>query len=97
MSLNVPAADGVFPALLAVAGLVSIVAAVVFERRMQRHRQPGVSYRDVTLRTDGGWRRADLFTPEGLALQRRAARFGWLGAALWLIALAVWVALRLAD
>ena len=80
-------------AALAVAGLASVVTAVVFERRMQRHRQPGVSYRDVTLRKDGGWRRADLFTPEGLALQRRAARYGWLGAGLWLLALAVWIAL----
>ena len=83
--------------MLAGAGVVSTGAAIVFERRMQRHRQPGVSYRDVTLRKDGGWRRADLFTPEGLALQRRAARFGWLGAALWIVALAVWVGLRVGD
>jgi hypothetical protein len=61
---------------------------------MQRHRQPGVSYRDATLRKDGGWQRADLFTAEGLALQRRAARFGWLGAALWLLAVGAWVAFR---
>jgi hypothetical protein len=81
--------------LLAGAGLVSIVLAVVFERRMQRHRQPGVSYRDVTLRMDGGWRRADLFTTQGLVLQRRAATFGWLGAALWVIALTGWIAVRI--
>ena len=80
-------------AALAVAGLASVVTAVVFERRMQRHRQPGVSYRDVTLRKDGGWRRADLFTPEGLALQRRAARSGGLGGGWGLLALAVWIAL----
>jgi hypothetical protein len=81
-------------ALLLAAGLVSITIAVVLERRMQRHRQPGVTYRDATLRKDGGWRRADLFTPEGLALQRRAARFGWLGAALLILALVVWIAFR---
>ena len=97
MSQSLPGADAIVPALLAVAGLASIVAAVVFERRMQRNRQPGVSYADVTLRKDGGWRRTDLFTDEGLTLQRRAARFGWLGAALWLIALAMWVALRVGD
>ena len=81
--------------ILAGAGVVSIAVAVVFERRMQRHRRPGVSYRDVTLRKDGGWQRADLFTAEGLELQRRAATFGWLGAALWLLALGVWVVFRL--
>jgi hypothetical protein len=83
------------PLILAAAGLVCVAVAVVFERRMQRHRRPGVSYRDVTLRVDGGWRRDDLFTPEGLALQRRAARCGWLGAALWVLAVAAWVGLRL--
>jgi hypothetical protein len=97
VSRSLLGADAIVPALLAIAGLLSLVAAVVFERRMQRNRQPGVSYRDVTLRKDGGWRRADLFTLEGLALQRRAAHFGWLGAALWLIALGVWVVLRIGD
>jgi hypothetical protein len=85
------------PLVLAAAGLMSIVVAVIFERRMQHHRQPGVSYRDVTLRKDGGWQRADLFTREGLALQRRAARYGWLGASLWLLALAAWVVSSLAQ
>ena len=83
--------------MLAAAGFFSVGVAVAFERRMQRHRQPGVSYRDVTLRKDGGWRRADLFTTEGLELQRRAARFGWLGAVLWLIALAAWVVQRIGE
>ena len=81
------------PLTLAAAGLVSVAVAVLYERRMQRHRRPGMSYRDVTLRRDGAWQRDDLFTPEGLALQRRAARYGWLGAALWVLALAACVAL----
>jgi hypothetical protein len=93
VSVTVPTPGGAIALLLTAAGVVSVVVAVVLERRMQRHRQPGVSYRDVTLRADGGWRRADLFTAQGLALQRRAATFGWLGAALWLIAFAVWVVL----
>jgi hypothetical protein len=78
---------------LAVAGVVAFAMAVYYERRMQRHRQPGVSYRDVTFRRDGGWRREDLFTAEGLALQRQASRFGVLGAALWVLALGAWIAL----
>ncbi len=83
----------VVSAALAAAGTLSVACAVAFERRMQRHRRPGVSYRAATLRRDGGWRRADLFTEEGLRHQARAARFGWAGAALWLAALAAWVAL----
>ena len=83
------------PLALTVGGLAAIVAAVIAERQMQRYRRPGVTYRDVTLRKDGGWRRADLFTPEGLALQRRAARFGALGAALLILGLGVWTALRI--
>ena len=79
------------PLLLAVAGTVAMLVAVRYERRMQRHRRPGVGYRDVTFRRDGGWRRDDLFEPEGLALQRRAARWGATGAALWLAALVAWV------
>ena len=79
------------PVVLAAAGALCIVIAVTFERRMQRHRQPGVSYREVTFRRDGGWRRADLFTPEGLRLQRSASKFGLLGAAFWLLALIAWV------
>ena len=78
---------------LGVAGTLSVACAVACERRMHQHRRPGVSYRAATLRRDGGWRRADLFTEEGLRHQARAARFGWTGAALWLAALAAWVAL----
>lgn len=60
---------------------------------MQRHRQPGVTYAAVTWRRDGGWRRADLFTPEGLRHQARASRFGVAAAALWVLALAALVVL----
>lgn len=73
---------------LAVAGTLSLTVAVINERRMQRHRQPGVTYSQVTLRRDGGWRRDDLFTSKGLEHQSKAARFGVAGAALWILALA---------
>ena len=78
-------------ALLGVLALGSFGVAIAFERRMQRHRQPGVTYADVTLRRDGAWRRADLFTPEGLALQRQASRFGLLGALFAAAALVAWI------
>ena len=74
--------------VLFTAGGISMVLAIRQERLMQRHRQPGVSYRDVTLRRDGGWRRADLFTPSGLLHQRQASRFGLIGVVLWIAALA---------
>jgi hypothetical protein len=73
-------------AVLGVVGNVSVIVAIVYERRMQRHRQPGVSYAQATLRRDGGWRRDDLFTPTGLDLQRRAARYGAIGVLLWILA-----------
>jgi hypothetical protein len=75
--------------VLSAAGVVALAIAVVNERRMQRHRQPGVSYWDVTLRRDGAWRRADLFTDTGLALQRRAAKWGIIGTVLLAEALIV--------
>lgn len=78
---------------LAAGGLASATVAVLAERRMQRNRQPGVSYAAVTFRRDGGWRRADLFTAEGLRHQRRASKFGVAAAMLWLLALAAWAAL----
>ena len=78
---------------LAGIGLLSLATAVTFERRMHRHRQPGVSYRAATFRADGGWRRADLFTEEGLRHQARASRFGVAGAALLVLALIAWIAL----
>ena len=78
---------GILAWAAALIGCVSMGVAVVEERRMQRHRQPGVSYARVTLRRDGGWRRADLFGPEGLAHQRRASRYGVIGALLWILAL----------
>ena len=74
-------------------GFACLGAAVVNERRMQRHRQPGITYRDVTLRRDGGWRRADLFTERGLQYQRRASTWGVTGGALLVAALLAWVAL----
>jgi hypothetical protein len=72
---------------LAVAGALSMVVAIVNERRMQRHRQPGVTYAQATFRRDGGWRRADLFTATGLQYQRRASRYGLVGVLLWSVAL----------
>jgi hypothetical protein len=77
----------------ATAAAVCLGIAIYHERRMQRHRQPGVSYRDVTLRRDGAWRRADLFTPDGLAHQRKAARYGVLGVLFALASLVAWVTL----
>lgn len=75
--------------VLAIAGTVSVAAAIFNERRMQRHRQPGVTYAQVTWRKDGGWRRADLFTPAGLAHQRLASRYGLGGVVLWIAAVIV--------
>jgi hypothetical protein len=66
--------------LLGVGAVVAFTIAVVNERRMQRHRRPGVSYAQVTFRRDGGWRRDDLFTETGLVFQRRAAQWGMIGA-----------------
>lgn len=79
--------------MLAAAGLVAAGLAVVSERRMQRHRQPGVTYATATLRRDGGWRRADLFTPEGLRHQAQAARLGFLTVVLWVSAFAAFLLL----
>jgi len=70
-----------------------MAVAIVNERRMHRHRQPGVTYAQATFRRDGGWRRADLFTDEGLRFQRRAATLGVTGTALWVAALLALVAL----
>ena len=78
---------------LATLGLLSAAVAIVHERRMQRHRLPGVSYAEVTLRRDGGWRRDDLFAPPGLAHQRQASKYGILAAGLWLLALLAFVLL----
>ena len=77
--------------LLAVAGTISAAYAVVCERRMQRHRKPGVTYWQATLRRDGGWRRADLFSTDGLRIQRSASKYGIIAAALWLGALLIWI------
>ena len=82
------------PILLAVAGLAAMGYAVLNERRMQRHRLPGVSYWAVTLRRDGGWQRSDLFTPAGLDLQKNAARFAFRGIMLWTLAALAWGAIH---
>lgn len=83
------------PGALGAIGILCLGWAVVNERRMQRHRQPGVTYAQVTLRKDGGWRRRDLFTDEGLVYQRRASSWGVLGAALLVAALIlVWLIAR---
>jgi hypothetical protein len=79
--------------ILGLAGLASAAVAITHERRMHRHRQPGVSYGAATLRRDGGWRRKDLFTDDGLRAQAQAAKFGFLAAALWVVALIAFVAL----
>lgn len=81
-------------AALAMAGNVFVIVAVYNERRMQRHRQPGVSYAQATFRRDGGWRRADLFTPAGLAYQRRASRYGAAGLLLWILAAIAYILAR---
>ena len=81
-------ASGFFALGVLFAGL-----AVASERRMHRHRQPGVTYAAATLRRDGGWRRADLFTPEGLKHQARAAGMGFMTACCWVLALASFVLL----
>jgi hypothetical protein len=77
---------GLISLLLALAGVWALARAEDNERRMQRHRRPGVSYREVTLRRDGAWRRSDLFAPEGLAYQRQASKWGVTGALLLLLA-----------
>jgi hypothetical protein len=79
--------------LLAVAGTILAGFAVWNERRMQRHRQPGVTYGAVTLRRDGGWRRRDLFTAQGLEYQAAASRFGLGALVFWVFALLAWVLL----
>lgn len=72
-------------------GTLSVLVAVYHERRMHRHRQPGITYARATFRRDGGWRRTDLFTQHGLAHQRQASRFGLAGALLWILALLAWI------
>jgi hypothetical protein len=80
-------------AALGAAGMLFAGLAIVNERRMHRHRQPGVTYAAATLRRDGGWRRTDLFTEEGLRYQARASGFGIVAVASWLLALVALVVL----
>lgn len=93
MIIDPQLAQRVVAGAIAMAGVACLAAAVVHERRMQRHRKPGVSYADATIRRDGGWKRNDLFTPEGLGHQRRASAFGVAGALLLVTSLAVWAML----
>jgi hypothetical protein len=83
----------VVSATLAALGVIALGIAVGYERAMQRHRQPGVTYSQVTLRRDGGWRRGDLFSDTGLRYQRRASTFGVSGAVLLLASLLAYVLL----
>ncbi len=81
--------------VLALAGSALTLVAIGFERLMHRHRQPGVTWAQATFRRDGGWRRVDLFAPQGLRHQRRASAFGVSGALLWVAALVVaWAGAR---
>lgn len=79
------------PLVIGTLGTLSMGIAVYNERRMQRHRQPGVTYGQATFRRDGGWRNTALFTETGLAHQRQASRYGVIGAALWVVALGAWL------
>lgn len=79
--------------ILALLGLAFLAAAVVQERRMHAHRQPGVSYGQATFRRDGGWRRSDLFTEVGLRHQQRASLYGITGTALLIAGILAWILL----
>jgi len=83
----------IFTSFFAFAGVVAATFAIVSERRMQQHRQPGVTYGAVTFRRDGGWRRSELFTARGLEYQAQAARCGVSAGVLWGVALLSWVLL----
>lgn len=78
---------------IAAAGSLSVAVAIVHERMMHRHRRPGIGYATATFRRDGGWRRSDLYTEEGLAHQRQASRYGFGGIGLWILALLSWIVL----
>jgi hypothetical protein len=89
--------SGAMMRILIAIGVGSLAWAVVNERRMQKHRKPGVTYAQVTLRKDGAWRRSDFFTEAGLVYQRRAARWGVIGAVALLAAfLMAWLLSSLA-
>lgn len=81
----------IVPIAIGFLGVAMVCMAIWHERQMQRHRRPGVTYRQVTLRSDGGWRRADLFTEQGLKHQRQASGWGFPGLALIVTALVLWL------
>jgi hypothetical protein len=83
------------PLALLVLGAISVGVAIFHERRMHRHRLPGISYVEATFRRDGGWGRTDLFSAEGLEHQRRASRYGLAGVLLWILAVLVYVLMLL--
>jgi hypothetical protein len=84
--------SGILLRALVLGGIAALAWAVVNERRMQRHRRQGVTWGQVTWRRDGGWRREDLFTPEGLIFQRRASKWGLTGTVLLLCAVVLaWI------
>ena len=76
---------------LAAIGSLALTYALVCERRMHRFRQPGVSYWQATMRLDGGWRRNDLFTEEGLLHQRGASTWAVVGVTFWALAMVLWL------
>ncbi|MDB4906687.1 MAG: hypothetical protein JWO05_1471 [Gemmatimonadetes bacterium] len=77
--------------MFAALGSLAIAYALVCERRMHRFRQPGVSYWQATMRLDGGWRRAELFTDEGLLHQRGASAWAVVGVTCWALAMVLWL------
>lgn len=79
---------------LALVGAGCVLVAIANERRMHRHRQPGVTYAQATFRRDGGWRRSDLFREPAFILQRRASTFGVAGMCCWIAGLLAWMLLR---
>ena len=71
-------------ASLAGLGIALLGSAIWNERQMQHHRRPGITYRDVTLRLDGAWRRSELFTAAGGAAIYLGSRgFQARGIVLW--------------
>lgn len=85
--------QSIVSAACATAGTLSVGVAIFHERRMHRHRRPGVGYGDATFRRDGGWGRSDLYSEAGLAHQRQASRYGFGGIGLWILALVSWIVL----
>ncbi len=76
-------------------GAIAEGYAILSERRMHEHRQPGVTYGQATFRVievDGRWQNGTLFTPEGLRHQKRASFSAVTGFLLWGVAATLWLA-----